>query len=228
MSETLFDLSEQYEEMLRMGVGLSGEDPSYFMKARVADLQRNLPPGWKPSRILDFGCGTGETAAYLAATFPGSTVIGVDTAGNALQLAEQRHGTPKIRFGVLESLQSEAPFDLCYVNGVFHHIEPPERAAAVRTIFKSLARGGRVALFENNPWNPGTRMVMRRIPFDRDAVTLSYLETQTLLRQGGFKLSRSTRFLFYFPRFASFLRVLEPLLAGLPLGAQYYVLGVKP
>ena len=228
MSETLFDLSEQYEEMLRMGVSLSGEDPAYFMKARVADLKRNLPAGSKPARILDFGCGTGETAAHLAATFPGSTVVGVDTAGNALELAEQRHGTSNIRFGVLESLQDEAPFDLCYVNGVFHHIDPRERAAAVATIFKSLASGGRLALFENNPWNPGTRMVMRRIPFDRDAVTLSYLETQTLLRQAGFKLSRSTRFLFYFPRFVSFMRILEPLLTGLPLGAQYYVLGVKP
>jgi SAM-dependent methyltransferase len=228
MSETLFDLSEQYEEMLRMGVSLSGEDPAYFMKARVADLQRNLPAGWKPSRILDFGCGTGESAAHLAATFPGSTVIGVDTAESALQLAEQRHGAPNVRFAALTSLADEAPFDLCYVNGVFHHIEPSERPAAVRTIFQSLASGGRFALFENNPWNPGTRMVMKRIPFDRDAVTLSYLETQTLLRQGGFQLSCPTRFLFYFPRFVSFLRALEPLLTGLPLGAQYYVLGIKP
>jgi SAM-dependent methyltransferase len=114
------------------------------------------------------------------------------------------------------------------VNGVFHHIEPPERPAAVRAIFKSLAPGGHFALFENNPWNPGTRMVMRRIPFDRDAVTLSHLETRTLLRQGGFKISGSTRFLFYFPRFIRFMRIIEPALTGLPLGAQYYVTGVKP
>ncbi|MGA2715458.1 MAG: class I SAM-dependent methyltransferase [Bryobacteraceae bacterium] len=228
MSETLFDLSEQYEEMLRMGVSLSGEDPSYFMGARVDDLRRNLPRAWNPSRILDFGCGTGETAAHLAKTFPGSTVVGVDTSENALELAKQRHGTPGIRFTVLESLEDEAPFDLCYVNGVFHHIEPPERPAAVRAIFKSLAPGGHFALFENNPWNPGTRMVMRRIPFDRDAVTLSHLETRTLLRQGGFKISGSTRFLFYFPRFIRFMRIIEPALTGLPLGAQYYVTGVKP
>lgn len=102
MSEALFDLSEQYEEMLRMGVSLSGEDPSYFMRERVADLRRNLPAGWIPSRILDFGCGTGESAAHLADTFPGSTVLGVDTAANAVELARRRHGSARIRFGLLE------------------------------------------------------------------------------------------------------------------------------
>src|SRR5271170_6167757 len=120
MSETLFDLSEQYEEMLRMGVSLSGEDPAYFMRERVADLHRHLPKASKPARILDFGCGTGEPAAPLAATFPGSSGLGVDTAGNALELAQSRHGNANIRFAPLDALRDESPFDLCYVNGVFH------------------------------------------------------------------------------------------------------------
>jgi SAM-dependent methyltransferase len=227
MTETLFDLSEQYEEMLRMGVRLSGEDPAYFMRERILDLRKTLPRGWRPSRILDFGCGTGESAAYLAETFPGATVFGVDTADNAIQLAERRHGSSSIRFGPLEEVRNEAPFDLCYVNGVFHHIEPFHRLAAAVGIFEALAPGGYFALFENNPWNPGTRMVMRRIPFDRDAITLSYLETQKLVEQAGFELPRSSRFLFYFPRALQALRPIEPALASIPLGAQYYVLGRK-
>ena len=38
---------------------------------------------------------------------------------------------------------------------------------------QGLRPGGVFALWENNPWNPGTRLVMRRIPFDRNAVLLS-------------------------------------------------------
>ena len=227
MTETLFDLSEQYDEMLRMGVRLSGENPAYFMRERIRDLKKNLPPGWKPSRILDFGCGTGESAAFLAQTFQGATVLGVDTAENAIQLAEGRHGSPDIRFGPLEAIRSEAPFDLCYVNGVFHHIEPDHRMAAVASIYAALAPGGHFALFENNPWNPGTRMVMRRIPFDRDAITLSPLETKRLVMGAGFIVPRTTRFLFYFPKMLRILRPLESALAGVPLGAQYYVLAKK-
>lgn len=228
MSEALFDLSEHYDEMLRKGVSLSGEDPAFFLYGRVDDLCKNLPAGFKPARILDFGCGTGESSAYLAKVFPGSTILGVDTAVPAIELAERRHGNANIKFDTLQAIPAQSTFDLCYVNGVFHHIVPAERADAVKSIFNSMNPGGYFALFENNPWNPGTRMVMKRIPFDRDAITLSYVETQNMLQKGGFKLARSTRFLFYFPKALGFLRPFESALTGLPMGAQYYVLGVKP
>jgi SAM-dependent methyltransferase len=223
----LFDLSEQYEEMLRMGVSLSGEDPAYFMRARIADLARCLPAHWKPSRILDFGCGTGESSAHLAEKFPGATVVGVDTAAPAIELATRRHAAANVRFGSMEALANEASFQLCYVNGVFHHIEPARRLEAVRAIRNALSPNGYFALFENNPWNPGTRMVMRRIPFDRDAKTLSYLETKRLLREGGFTISHPVRFLFYFPRALAPLRVLEPALLHFPFGAQYCVVATN-
>lgn len=229
MNEVLFELSEQYEEMLMQGVSLSGEDPAFFMQHRVDDLRRNLPAGWVPRRILDFGCGTGSSAAYLSKVFPGSKVLGVDTSENALELATRRfNGEENIRFDVLDALSGERGFDLCYVSGVFHHIEPAERIDAVRRIFHSLAPGAHLAIFENNPWNPGARMVMSRIPFDRNAIMLPYREAETLLRYGGFELARSTRFLFYFPRPLALFRFIEPSLTGLPFGAQYYVLGRKP
>jgi SAM-dependent methyltransferase len=226
--EELFDLSEQYDEMLRMGVSLSGEDPAFFMRGRIEDLASRLPDGWKPRRILDFGCGTGESSAYLAQRFPGSFVVGVDTAAPAIDSATRRHGSNEISFGPMERIEQEPAFDLCYVNGVFHHIEPPRRLEAVQRIFSAISPAGYFALFENNPGNPGTRMVMKRIPFDRDAKTLSYLETQTLVKAGGFRLAATARFLFYFPRSLAKLRPLESALHSVPLGAQFYVLGAKP
>jgi hypothetical protein len=82
------------------------------------------------------------------------------------------------------------------------------------------------AVFENNPWNPGTRLVMRRIPFDRDAETLSPPAGRRLLRSAGFEVLR-TDFVFFFPRALHILRPLERRLARLPLGAQYLVLARK-
>jgi SAM-dependent methyltransferase len=228
MPEELFDLSDEYEAMLRMGVDLSGEDPAYFLHGRVADLARALPKGWAPRRILDFGCGTGESSALLAKRYPGAVILGVDTSDNAITLARRRHGSERVLFVPIAALPNEAPFDLCYVNGVFHHIEPDRRLEAVRAIHAALAPGGYFALFENNPWNPGTRMVMSRIPFDRDAKTLSFGETKKLVRAGGFRIAQPARFLFYFPRPLAFLRAMEPVFLRLPLGAQYCVLGSKP
>lgn len=225
MSTALFDLSDQYEQMLERGIGLSGEDRQYFIEGRVNDLKAQLPVS--PKRILDFGCGTGEASAYLAKAFPGADVVGVDTALPALAYAQKHHGSPRVSFEAVADLTGQGTFDLCYVNGVFHHIPPAERLESVRYIFRALAPGGHFALFENNPWNPGTRLVMSRIPFDRDAITLTAPETRKLVREGGFTVAGATRFLFYYPNMLRFLRFTEPQLVHLPLGGQYYVLATR-
>ena len=122
-----------------------------------------------------------------------------------------------------------AEFDLCYVNGVFHHIPADKRDGVLKTIFRALSPGGYLALFENNPLNPGTLMVMRRIPFDRDAEPIKPGAARRMLREAGFEIPRRrTRFLFYFPRQVAFLRFVEPRLVHLPLGAQYHCLARKP
>ena len=94
-------------------------------------------------------------------------------------------------------------------------------------IHRVLRPGGQFALFENNPFNPGTRMVMHCIPFDREARPLRPREAQRLLQGGGFSFLYPPRFLFYFPRSLAFFRPIESLLARIPLGAQYYVLARK-
>ena len=98
---------------------------------------------------------------------------------------------------------------------------------AIDYVLRSLRPGGLFAFWENNPWNPGTRYVMSRIPFDRDAITLSSPEARHLLRLGGFEILR-TDFLFIFPRILDWCRWVEPLCSRLPLGAQYQVLCRKP
>lgn len=225
--EELFDRSREYEEMLDRGLRLSGENREFFMVGRVRDLCARLPEGFRPRRILDFGCGIGDTSIHLAEVFPDAEVVGIDTAENAVEHARRAHGGPRVRFERVRDFEAEGAFDLCYTNGVFHHIPPADRLDAARIVLRALAPGGRFALMENNPWNPGTRMVMARIEFDRDAIPLSPRETRCLLRETGFAEVSAPRFLFFFPRVLSALRFAEPWLARLPLGAQYWVMGTK-
>jgi hypothetical protein len=70
-------------------------------------------------------------------------------------------------------------------------------------------------------------MVMSRIPFDRDAIPLSFLETRRRIKAAGFHVVGS-RFLFYMPNALAPLRFIEPLFLKVPLGAQYYVLARVP
>lgn len=225
--EELFDLSAEYEQMLNQGIRLSGESREFFIEGRLKGLKGLLEPDFKVKRILDYGCGIGTASKRLSEEFAGAEVLGVDTSENALEYATEKYGSPKIRFRALHELSEESGFDLCYVNGVFHHIVPDQRAAALAGIHGALGIGGRLALFENNPWNPGTRMVMSRIPFDRDAITLSPPETRSLVTAAGFNLACAPKSFFYFPRQLAFLRPLEGALKHVPLGAQYVVLAAK-
>ncbi len=227
MTEKLFDLSDEYDAMLNQGLRLSGESKEFFAAGRIQHLARTLPADFQVTRILDFGCGIGDTSALLADAFPQAEVVGTDNASNAIDCARQKHGSPRISFQCLDGFAADYSYDLCYVNGVFHHIEPHNRPGALKLIHQALRPGGRFAFFENNPWNPGTRLVMKRIPFDRDAQTITPTSARRLLDGNGFTTDASS-YLFFFPRALKGLRVLEPHLIRFPMGAQYLLLAAKP
>ena len=217
-----------YDAALNEGLSVSGEDKNYFARGRVEWLRRCLSRlDFSPRRILDFGCGTGSATPFFLDAFPGCEVLGLDVSARSIEVARERHGSAHATFCTMSIYRADASFDLAYCNGVFHHIPLAERADAVQYVRDSLKPGGVFALWENNPWNPGTRYVMSRIPFDRDAITLSAPESRRLLRAGGFRTIR-TDFLFIFPRLLRWLRPTERLVHKLPMGTQYMVLGRKP
>jgi len=224
MPEQLFDLTEEYQSMLNAGISLSGETQEFFIAGRTQDLRTQLaqPPG----RILDFGCGIGKSCAHLAKVFPGAHITGADLSIAAIEHANKAYASPSIEFTQIDRLPAQA-FDLCYVNGVFHHIAPEDRQRTLEMIRNALAPGGHLAVFENNPWNPGARMVMSRIPFDRDAIMLSVLELRKRMAEAGYQVLNS-RSLFYLPKALAGLRFIERWLVRVPLGAQYYVLARVP
>jgi SAM-dependent methyltransferase len=135
-------------------------------------------------------------------------------------------GEGNVRFGTVTEVIPNGQYDLAFCNGVFHHIPVVERRAAAEYVYRSLRPGGVFAFCENNPWNPGTRLVMRRIEFDREAVMLSAGEARRLLISVGFE-AVWTDFLFFFPRFLAAFRGLEPRLRRVPLGAQYMCVARK-
>jgi SAM-dependent methyltransferase len=219
--------AENYAESLGRGLAISGEDSSYYLRGRVAWLKKCLAQfGLRPTRCLDFGCGCGDSEAELLRALELEAVTGVDESSSQIQIARRKCFDPKCSFEVVSELQPKGGFDLAYCNGVFHHIPPAARAGCLQYVRDSLKPGAYFALWENNPWNPGTRYVMSRIPFDRNAIPLSPREAYGLLKTAGFRVVHTT-FLFVFPRALRAFRPLEPWLARLPLGAQYQVLCVK-
>jgi len=218
--------AKDYEQALGQGLAVTGESRDFFMRGRVAWLKRRLDElRVRVERVLDYGCGTGNSVPELQALLGVPDIVGVDLSQKEIAVA--RRDIPQGRFFVTHEFVPAGDRDLVYCNGVFHHVPVAERPAAIRYVFEALRPGALFALWENNPWNPGTRYVMSRIPFDHDAITLSAPETRRLMQTAGFEVV-NTDFLFIFPRILRPLRALEPRLARFPLGAQYMVLGRKP
>ena len=134
-TQNLFDLGDQYAEMLGKGIQLSGEDQFYFIEGRLRDLMRCLLKGFSPRRILDFGCGIEATSSYLSQLFPHAEFLGVDTAPQAIQYAGAHHGASRVRFETLDRLEQQGSFDFVYCNGVFHHIPLAGRDVAAALIY---------------------------------------------------------------------------------------------
>jgi SAM-dependent methyltransferase len=229
MSSTDFDaFAEDYEDELNRGLALSGEGWSFYARGRVEWLARCLDRlHFTPRRILDFGCGTGLATRFFLELLDVQSVLGVDLSAKSLDVARAEHAGLPADFRLAGDHRPDGTCDLAFCNGVFHHVPPADRPEAMRYVVDCLRPGGLFALWENNPWNPGTRYVMSRVPFDRDAVMLSARETAACMQGAGLVPLR-TDYCFFFPRFARMFRFLEPYLAWLPLGAQYQVLGRKP
>ncbi len=224
-AEDLFDqYAAAYEQALSDAIAPSGESREYFAEGRVAWLKRCLDEVNQPcGSLLDFGCGDGATTPLLLQALNAQTATGVDVSVKSLEIARKRHASARIHYVPIGEFQPSGQMDLAYCNGVFHHILPAQRAAALAMVHRALREGGVFSFWENNPWSLATRYVMSRCAFDRDAIMLSPPEARALLRQCGFEIAR-TDFRFIFPRALRAFRKIEDLVYRAPLGTQYQVL----
>lgn len=220
MSRPEFDQhAADYDRVLHASIPDGLNEEGYFAEYKVALMATRLKYS-PPVRILDFGCGAGRSLPYLAKYFPDAELWGYDVSSESLKLATQR--VPQARlFSDWQDI-SAVRFDAIIAANVFHHILPGQRAPALRQCYQALAKQGQLFMFEHNPYNPVTRWIFERCPFDVDAEMLSLRTARQLAKQAGFTTEKHG-YTMFFPRPLAPLRRLEPYLKLLPLGAQYYV-----
>lgn len=213
---------------------LAGSSFDVFVAQKVELVKRWLAArnlAGQETRLLDFGCGTGDFLRSMRAAVPGLDLAGCDVSGEMIEQA--RHRWPELASVELRSIEGgrllwkDGAFDVVIATCVFHHVMPAQRAAVIREISRVLKAGGWLLIVEHNPWNPLTRYIVKRAPIDANAILLSSFETRSLLAQSSFQRLSSTFFLFVPPRFRR-LWPLERFLAWCPLGGQYLVAGQKP
>lgn len=235
-----FSDKARYDGALARALSVSGESKEFFARGRIeltrAQLEARGALAANPAhragpRVLDFGCGIGDSTPLLRDILGAAHVVGVDPSAASIEHGRkaQAHeaNVTLLTSAQLESAEHESAFDVAYANGVFHHIPVAERVNAARSVWRALAPGGRMFLWENHAGHPGTRFIMFRCEFDDDAIPVWPHQARSLLERAGFVVE-ATEYRFLFPRALSFLRPLEKRLLRLPIGAQYVVVARKP
>ena len=110
----------------------------------------------KDKKILDLGCGFGETAIYWAKK--GAIVDAIDISSVSLRLGQKlaiKHKVAsKVNFAQMtaEDLKFKSnSFDFVFGNGVLHHVDIPKSVVEIKRVLK---KGGKAAFVEPLAYNP--------------------------------------------------------------------------
>lgn len=213
-NEAEFDTyAGSYADMHASSVKASGEDPEYFAVYKQLFLTRLLGDEARP--VLDFGCGIGNLTQHLVRSF--GEVHGFDPSKKSVDVARTR--AEKATFFDDKATLPKDTYGAIVLANVLHHVPRSARKGLVAELVPLLARGGKLIVFEHNPLNPVTVKAVRDCPFDEGVELLYPWEVQGLLDDAGL-VERKLDYIVFFPRPLAKLRPLEPMLRGLPLGAQ--------
>jgi SAM-dependent methyltransferase len=233
MAGAEFDhIAADYARQHAQSISLSGEAPEFFAEYKIATVEAEVVArGLSPARILDFGAGVGNALLPMRRAFPTAGITCLDVSDMSLDICRLKaRNTPDISltdFVCYDGISLPFPddhFDLVFTACVFHHIPHDRHVPLLREIRRVLSPSGMFHLFEHNPWNPLTLQAVRNCPFDANAELISAPALSRRLREAGFtRVDRAYRL--FFPAALARLRRFERLLTGLPLGAQYSLIG---
>jgi SAM-dependent methyltransferase len=227
MDAAEFDkFAEEYRHLHAANIRLSGEDPEYFAEYKIADLVEILPREGFPRDplILDFGAGIGQSVPYFRKYFPGSRVVCLDVSKKCLEIGRSRFGDAAefVHFDGASLPFPDNSFDLAFLACVLHHIPHSEHIGIFKELRRVVRPDGALVTYEHNPNNPLAVHAVNTCAFDENAVLLKARELAASICAAGFNRP-IVRYRIFFPHMMRWLRVAEPWMAWLPLGAQYCV-----
>jgi ubiquinone/menaquinone biosynthesis C-methylase UbiE len=156
----LFDRFVKFRHLVTTGLGAHG------------DAALALEPPREGQRVLDVGCGFGDTTQQIAALVgPSGEAVGVDAAENFIETATAEAAEAKVenaRFLVAD-VQTDplgGPYDMAFSRmGTMFFISP---VAALRNVRQSLVPGGRLCMVvwrrrEDNLWMYRAQQIVEAI-----------------------------------------------------------------
>lgn len=229
MADNFDPYAKEYREIHDRNLKFAEGGSIYFAEYKIKELTRFEKN--ESLDVLDVGCGDGLSAWFMRRYFPQWSLQGADISSESIERAREKK-IERARFFVFDGATLPFPensFDLLFLSGVLHHISFSKHLAFLQELFRVLKAGGRLYLFEHNPYNPLTRYLVKTCIFDQHAKLLFPFYARKILAESGFSQIRK-RFTIFIPptRILRGLLKIEKHLGWLPLGGQYYFRALKP
>jgi ubiquinone/menaquinone biosynthesis C-methylase UbiE len=223
--------ASEYRDIHNQNIKISGTTSEYFSEYKVKIVSElefkyindNL-------RILDLGCGDGNSIKYFRSYFPNSKIYGADISSKSIEVAKSKNLTDVqlLTFDGENIPYQSKFFDIIFLAGVIHHVPEDQRSSLLSEVYRVLGDQGRLYIFENNPHNPINRKIVRDCIFDENAVLISSRQLINFLSTIGFK-KNGARYTIFVPRHKLFqpLWKLEKFIYWVPIGAQFFITSSK-
>lgn len=223
--------ANNYRELHTKNVqNVSGESSNYFSEYKIKELCHVFSAN-SHLNFLDLGCGDGNTARYVKQYFPLFDYQGLDVSAESVEMAISR-GIDGCEFKVYDGgiiPYDDNTFDVVFMACVMHHVDKEKHVSLLSEVYRVLKKGGKLIVFEHNPYNPLTRRLVKDCPFDDGAILISAKQLINKILKSGFMSRGVLHYTIFMPRKGLFHKMifLEKKLFWLPLGGQYYYISEK-
>jgi trans-aconitate 2-methyltransferase len=118
-----------------------------------------------PERVVDLGCGPGNSTALLAARWPQATVVGVDSDPSMLAKARESGIAARWLEADIASWAPAAPVDLLFSNAALQWL--PDHQALLPRLLSHLRPGGVLAIQMPRNFQAASHVTLRELAAEK-------------------------------------------------------------
>lgn len=117
-----------------------------------------------PERIIDLGCGTGNSTTQLHRRWPTAEVTGLDSSPAMLTQARKDHPQWQWRESAIEDWSPQDSYDLVFSNAALHWVR--DHASLFPRLLSHVAPGGALAVQMPNNFHSPAHQGMKKVAAD--------------------------------------------------------------